>query len=60
MTNAEKYKEVFGLEPDCSMCPTANCDNCPEFTECHGPSVMKVHWWNEEYKESETDHEQTY
>ena len=48
MTNAEKYKEVFGLTPDKSSCPTVNCEDCPgHVEECLG----YCKWWDEEYKE---------
>lgn len=51
MTNAEKYKEVFGFEhPDC---PTWHCPSCPIFKECleHHFSEIAHQWWNSEYKE---------
>ena len=45
MTNAEKYKEVFGLDPDTNTCPTMNCSDCPYrkdnddvFPECFNSS----------------------
>ena len=55
MTNAEKYKEVFGFEPDMKSCPTYLCLNCPccENTDgdysCNSNSRM---WWDSEYKEN--------
>jgi len=55
MTNAEKYKEVFGLPVDKSNCPTSDCNVCPcamknELGEisCYGASTYE--WWNKEYK----------
>lgn len=58
MTNAEKYKEVFGLDPDTNTCPTMNCSDCPYrkdndvfpdcFNSCSG-------WWLSEYKEVKND-----
>ena len=52
MTNAEKYKEVFGFEhPDCH---TWNCPSCPVFKECsehHFSEIAYIKWWNSEYKE---------
>lgn len=52
MTNAEKYKEVFGLEPN-NGCPTWYCPSCPMFEECSYPQQeVYVHqWWSNEYKE---------
>ena len=55
MTNAEKYKEVFGFENP--NCPTWNCPSCPVFNECfktHSQSdalSLSTKWWNSEYKE---------
>lgn len=56
MTNAEKYKEIFGMDVDLSNCPTKECEDCPcarinEFDEisCFGASTYE--WWSKEYKE---------
>ena len=47
MTNAEKYKEVFGFEPDTNRCPTTNCQDCPaEVEQC----ICTCAWWDSEYK----------
>lgn len=55
MTNAEKFKETFGFEPDVDFCPF----ECPElyasykckyFEELDGGCHCET-WWNEEYKE---------
>lgn len=46
MTNAEKYKEIFGMEVDPDMCPTKDCSNCPCCKDCHTNSTF----WKEEYK----------
>lgn len=45
MTNAEKYKEVFGMEVDQDMCPTKDCPNCP-CENCETASTF----WKKEYK----------
>ena len=45
MTNAEKYKEVFGMEVDQDMCPTKDCPNCP-CENCETASTF----WEKEYK----------
>jgi len=57
MTNAEKYKEVFGFPPDTGNCPAEDCSVCPcsqmkikEIYEC-----MTYDWWNKEYKEKKND-----
>ena len=47
MTNAEKYKEVFGVEPDHSECSRSTCEECPAITRYSGCSYE---WWNSEYK----------
>lgn len=58
MTNAEKYAEVFGLNPDTSNCPTDDCNVCP--CAVKDPDIKggiacmasRCHvWWNSEYKE---------
>ena len=55
MTNAEKYKEVFGMNVDKSICPSSDCIDCPcarrnELGElsCYGASTYE--WWNKDYK----------
>lgn len=48
MTNAEKYKEVFGLTPDKGSCPTELCEDCPGHVE---ECICTCKWWDEEYKE---------
>ena len=51
MTNAEKYKEVFGFEPEINSCPTHICEDCPLATHKYC-SKSKPDWWNNEYKEN--------
>ena len=61
MTNAEKYKEVFGMEVDPSTCPTKECEDCPcalmnhinSDVLCTGGSSYE--WWNREYPEVNND-----
>ena len=55
MTNAEKYKEVFGMSVDPSNCPSTTCEDCPccmkdmvGNTSCVGASTYE--WWSKEYK----------
>ena len=52
MTNAEKFKEVFGVEPDTESM-AIECPN--SFTRCkYQWSMGRCHceeWWQEEYKE---------
>lgn len=57
MTNAEKYKEVFGFDPDIMGCPTFICTQCPlngDKSKCNGDMLSK--WWTSEYKEQENEH----
>lgn len=57
MTNAEKYEEVFGVPPDITRCPTADCDKCflgkkkrkkGQWWCVTGEDIMN--WWNSKYK----------
>ena len=50
MTNAEKYKEVFGFEPDFNSCMADECYICP-LRKNGCISTGTVVWWNSEYKE---------
>lgn len=56
MTNAEKFEEVFGFEPDTFRCPTYGCDKCPISNVCNN-NTKDFHysdrqkWWYSEYKE---------
>lgn len=52
MTNAEKYKEVFGLTPDTGSCPTELCSECPGHVDDNFNCTCD--WWNEEYKGNDT------
>ena len=58
MTNEEKYKEVFGLDVDTSMCPTSNCNVCPCVSkDTNGDisclALCTIKWWKSEYKGGE-------
>jgi len=51
MTNAEKFKEVFGIEPAPGsgvICKDRNCYDCDQlrFSEC-----KSTRWWRTEFKE---------
>lgn len=49
MTNKEKFKEVFGFEPDTNIC-IMNAKVCNE-TKCPENCNYKAQfWWNEEYE----------
>lgn len=52
MTNAEKFKEVFGVEPDKESmtieCPR-NVMTCGYYSATFGCKCTE--WWQEEYKE---------
>ena len=56
MTNAEKYKEVFGIEHP--NCPTRYCLSCPMFNECYKTHSQSdelspnAKWWDSDYKEN--------
>ena len=52
MTNAEKYKEVFGFEPERKLdCICSDCTKCPiDANYCDKYLVFE--WWNSEYKEN--------
>ena len=55
MTNAEKYKEVFGMVADESNCPTSDCIVCPcaskDSEGNHFCTAGRTYeWWNKEYK----------
>ena len=57
MTNAEKYEEIFGYEPDKGMCPARLCKDCPLSpdgrTTC--PAGYPYSWWTSEYKGGENE-----
>ena len=56
ITNAEKYKEVFGFEPEKTMCPTPDCEKCPNRKygfSCRG----ELKWWDISFTESEAENE---
>lgn len=60
MTNAEKYKEVFGMEVDPGSCPARECEKCPcgkmsksGDVDCVGGATYE--WWKKEYKETTND-----
>ena len=50
LTNAEKFKEVFGFEPNMglTMCDLASCGDyvC---SSSHCPYEEHCDWWNEKY-----------
>jgi len=52
MTNAEMYKEVFGMDPEINNCPTSKCSKCPCYINinCVCNNLNAAAWWNEEYK----------
>ena len=53
MTNAEKFEEVFGVEPDKGCC-VLECETmsypCEYFDESKGGCTCNE-WWYENYKE---------
>ena len=60
MTNAEKFKEVFGIEIDCGTCNPYPCnENDCEFGEkCENEPVRPCYsWWDWEFKEPTTEND---
>ena len=53
MTNAEKFKEVFGFEPDLDamvvQCPNADKNETCKYQWAMGRCHCEE-WWQEEYK----------
>ena len=55
MTNAEKYKEVFGFYPSFTDCICEMCEKCPigagnlDYLSC--TDEFKVDWWGSECQE---------
>ena len=71
MTNAEKFKEVFGFElntlyeiqdddsdyDEMTFCNQLQCENCP-FIHTKACVYNQSHtWWQSEYKEKEVSDE---
>ena len=50
MTNAEKYKEVFGFPPDRGNCPAEECKICPINCSAGFGCENILKWWDKEYK----------
>jgi len=49
MTNAEKFKEVFGFTPRTENCPDLSPNKvCQQQTTCEDCAFN--HWWEKEYK----------
>lgn len=62
MTNAQKYKEIFGFEPSQTDCVCDQCENCPIQREHNGTldflscvDEFKCDWWDSEYKSPESE-----
>ena len=49
VTNADKFKEMFGVEPSLSCCPISCNRSCKEPDEC-----KYLNWWKEEYEVPES------
>lgn len=57
MTNKEKFKEIFGIEPDCGPCTPYPCEenDCKYWEQCENePGCPCEGWWNWEFKEPTT------
>lgn len=51
MTNAEKFKEVFGVKPNIVHCPILFREDCGRCKGFEGNSPCSdSDWWNSEYK----------
>lgn len=53
-TNADKFKEVFGFEPDKTQCPYTNKSGCKHincFNGCNGCPLNG--FWDKEYRRGE-------
>ena len=56
MTNAEKFKEVFGFAPSKNDCPVISIVQCWYCKGFHKDTNCKdSDWWNSEYKENRND-----
>lgn len=54
MTNAEKFKEVFGAIPTTVHCPILyreDCKKCKGYRNRNSFDCRSSDWWNSEYKE---------
>lgn len=60
MTNKEKFKEIFGIEPDCGRCNPYPCEenDCKYWAECENqPGCPCDNWWDWEFKEPKAESE---
>lgn len=58
MTNAEKFKEVFGAIPTITHCPILyreDCKKCKGYRNTNYLDCCGSDWWNSEYKEKKND-----
>ena len=58
MTNKEKFKEIFGIEPDCGRCNPYPCEenDCKYWAECENqPGCPCDNWWDWEFKEPKAE-----
>lgn len=57
MTNKEKFKEIFGIEPDCGRCNPYPCEenDCKYWELCENqPGCPCDNWWDWEFEEPTT------
>lgn len=57
MTNKEKFKEIFGIEPDCGHCTPYPCkeNDCKYWEKCENePGCPCDNWWEWEFEEPTT------
>lgn len=61
MTNKEKFKEIFGIEPDCGHCTPYPCEenDCEYWEQCENqPGCPCDNWWDWEFKEPKAESEE--
>lgn len=56
LTNAEKFKEIFGIEPDATRCPFIAPSKCHRydkgFSWCDQCDFSEDNWWFREYHDA--------
>lgn len=52
-TNADKFKEVFGVDVNRNKCLFGHSEECKKHLTCY--SCHLTNWWNEEYVEPDKE-----
>lgn len=61
MTNKEKFKEIFGIEPDCGRCNPYPCEenDCKYWEQCENQLGCACDdWWDWEFEEPKGESEE--